>query len=64
MDKMFEALKGINVNLNSSDLIEVAKYWYMVNIVDNISALIGWNLFILIITIGTYMCVKKSHEVN
>jgi len=58
MDKMLEALKGVNVNLNSVDLVGVARYWYWANIIDNVFAFVGWNLFILIVAVCVYKCVK------
>jgi hypothetical protein len=58
VEELLEALKGVNVVLNSSDLVSIAKYWFLKSMIDNIFAFFGWNLFILIVMIGIYKCVQ------
>ena len=62
MKEMLEALKGVNVNLNSADLVGVAKYWFWCNIVDNVTSFIGWNLFAVILAVGVYKFAKVKYS--
>jgi hypothetical protein len=58
MDKICEALKGVNVTLTSSDLAEIGRYWYMKSIVDNVFATASWIIFLLCLLMAIRMILK------
>ena len=59
MERLLESLKGINVNFDTQSLVEMARYWFWKDVIENI--VIGTTLVLVLggITLAVFIVVKN-----
>ena len=52
MEKLLEALSGVNVNLDTNSLVEIARYWFWKDVIEVIVRIGGGSILFL-----SFVCV-------